>query len=143
MAASACLVCASSYQISSFPDHDFAVEHGAFGQRGAQGGEFGEAVGHQFFAARPDEDLAIAHHQLRANAVPLPLDLPLRGRAQQFVEARQRLVERVRQVERVGLAAARAQQRGPVGRRGEGAEVGRRGPGAGLRVAHQALGDEL
>src|SRR3546814_7908767 len=43
-----------------FPDHDFAVDHRAVGQRLRQAVQFGEALGDQLFAPGPDPQMAIA-----------------------------------------------------------------------------------
>ncbi|HZV63696.1 MAG TPA: hypothetical protein VFG03_02145, partial [Telluria sp.] len=46
----------------------------------AQRGDFREALGDHVLAARPQEVLAAAPHQLGADAVVLPLDLPVAER---------------------------------------------------------------
>src|SRR5215469_15106955 len=58
-------------------DHDLAVDHVAFGQRGGQwGDEFRKVSVHGLLVAALQQDLvAVAKHQ-RSKAVPLGLELP-------------------------------------------------------------------
>ena len=57
----------------------FAVQHRAVGQVGRGGGDLGKSVCDQFLPARPEVDRVSAANELRADAVPLPLDLPVAG----------------------------------------------------------------
>ena len=56
---------------------DLAVEHGAVGQPRGRGRDLGKPVRDELFAARPEMDGTGAADQLRADAVPLPLDEPV------------------------------------------------------------------
>ena len=67
------------------------------GRKSAAVGDLGKAVGHELLAARPDERLAVSPNHLRANAVPLPLGLPLAGIAERV----ELVFDRVREKERV------------------------------------------
>ena len=98
-----CLFVAVGWRL---PDHQLAIEHGAVGQRGGELRKLGKALGDQLLPPRPQPGTPIAFHQLGADTVPLPFHQPLLGRAEHRVEALERLLQRVRQEERVGLAAA-------------------------------------
>ena len=56
---------------------DLAVEYRAVRELAGRGDDLGKAVGDELFAARPQVQGAGALDQLRADAVPLPLDLPV------------------------------------------------------------------
>ena len=62
------------------PRENLAIDHGAVRQRRAERGDFGKALGDQILAARPQPHAAAALDELRANAVPLPFDQPIRRR---------------------------------------------------------------
>ena len=85
------------------PHYDLAVQHGTVGQVDRQRGEFGKALGGQFFAACPYPQLAGALDELRADAVPLPLHLPIARRPESALEIGSGKLQRMRQEERVGL----------------------------------------
>src|SRR6185369_16578430 len=93
---------------AALPWHDLAVDHGAVRKMIACLDELGIPVGHQLAAARPHEGAAVAPDELRADAVPLPLGLPLARVAERLELS----VERVGEVERertrhVRIAAVR------------------------------------
>ena len=76
---------------------DLAVEHRAVGQARRRRGDLGKAVRDQLLAARPQVHDAAALDELRADAVPLPFDQPLRGSPRRL----DRILERRREEERV------------------------------------------
>ena len=94
-----------------FPHHQLAVEHRAVGQRLRQRLDLGEAPFHQLLAARPDPHAPRAPDELRADAVVLPFDEPVRGRAEPGLEVVQRQIDRMRQEEGIGLAFVACGQR--------------------------------
>ena len=61
-------------------DHELAVDRRARGQRTRQRLEIGIGVGDELFAARPQAPVLAALQELRADAVELPFDDPVRGR---------------------------------------------------------------
>ena len=93
-----------------------------------RGAKLGEAVGHQFLSAGPEEVLPAADDELAADSVPFPLREPVGARAERI---RPVGADAVCQAERIGPRQPRALVRrlheGSVGRRV-------RGP-----VAHQAM----
>jgi hypothetical protein len=98
---------------------DFAVQHGAVRQVRRRRGDLGKPPRDEFFAARPEPRLAPAAHELRANAVPLPLDqpvLPIAERLRRALEWR-RQEKRVR-LRGIGLSGVRGDDgREPLRRR--------------------------
>ena len=80
------------------PGQDLAVDHRAVRQRFRRRRDFGELVGDELFAPRPDKGLPASSDDLGADPVPLPLGLPFSDRPQIFG----RSLQRVRQEERVG-----------------------------------------
>jgi hypothetical protein len=86
------------------PDQNFAIQHRAIWQALRQRHNFGKALGYQLFPARPDPHLPCPLDDLPANAVVLPLNLPVTDRTQLAVKVRQRGFERMRQKERIRLS---------------------------------------
>ena len=78
-----------------------AVEHRAVRQPRRGRGNLRKAVGDELFAARPEVHRAGPPDQLRADAVPFPLDQPLVARPERL----DRLLERRRQEERIRARA--------------------------------------
>src|SRR5579883_665703 len=113
------------------PRHDLAIEHGSLREARAGGGDFREAVCDELLAARPEERLAAAADQLRADAVPLPFDLPFAWVA----EVLGRAFERVGEAEWIGPAGVGFAR---FGRDEPRPELGRR-----LPLAHQPVGNGL
>ncbi len=79
------------------PREHLAVEDGAIGKRRRCRDDLGKPCRDHFFTARPEVGVAGAPDQLRPNAVPFPLCLPVRARPERL----HALLERVRQAERV------------------------------------------
>ena len=75
----------------------FAVEDGAIRQAAGGGGDLGEAVGDELLAARPEVQDTSAFDELRAYAIPLPLDEPAADVSQRL----HRILERRREKERI------------------------------------------
>ena len=105
-----------------------AVEHGSVGQVSGGRGDLRESMGNQLLAARPQMDRPRALHQLRADAVPFPLENPVRRLAQR----RRLLVQGRRQEERIRTRPIdvrrlhRRQRHEPLGRRRPFAHQARR-----------------
>ena len=91
-------------QLAVLPDDDFAIQHRAIRNICRKRGEFRETIRHQFLAAGPDPQLALACHQLRADTVPFPFDLPVAGRADLCGEIRRGNLQGMREEEWIGLA---------------------------------------
>ena len=109
------------------PYQHFAVNDQPVRQEIARAAQFGEGIGDQFLAARPEEMLIIAQDQLPANAVPFPFRMPVRWRT----EGGGFIFQSIGEVEGVGA-------------RGVGAGVfrldqGVPGYGIGAPVAHQTM----
>ena len=92
------------------PDQDLTVEHRPIRPRLRHGHDLRESVGHQLLAARPDPHLPSAAHHLRADAVVLPLNQPVAGRAEHRFEIGQRHIDRVREEERIRLPGIQPRQ---------------------------------
>jgi hypothetical protein len=118
------------------PNQHFAIEHHPVWQTRCR--QFREPLGDQVFAARPQETLAIASHELRADAVVLPFHDPVRRLAQ----ARRFSRQLMRQEERVRLPASQFVFFGRL-LGDQLQEAGCRRFHAPVGPAHQALGNEF
>ena len=85
-------------------DDQLAVDRRARGQRARQRLEIGIGVGNQLFAARPQAPVLAALQELRADAVVLPFDDPVRGRSQRSEHLVDRAAPRLREIKRIGFA---------------------------------------
>ena len=135
------------------PGQDLAIEYQAvevkaIGPRAVEGWgpgqlsrsplDFRKALGDQFFTPRPEPDLLAPHDQLRPNAVPLPLDLPVLHSAKRCHLA----LKRMRKEKGIRLAAGREHGHA-VGHRLDQCEITLciRHP-AGVGIADHALRDQ-
>ena len=111
------------------PRQQFAINHGTVGQPRSARFHFRKAIREQFFTATPQERPPTPSYQLRANAVPLPLQLPVARRT----EGVEFSVERMREVERIRTA--------PVGVGGFRRHELRIPRGTGLPCTHETVRD--
>ena len=121
--------------------HKLAVDRRAGGQRARQRLEIGIGVGDQLLAARPQAPVVAALQELRADAVVLPFDDPVRGRprASRAISA-SGPAPRLREIERIGLARVERLGFRMLDLADQRLEIrGRRNPPR-LRIADQPLG---
>ncbi len=119
---------------------EFAVDRRARGQRARQRLEIGIGVGDQLLAARPQAPVLAALEQLRADAVVLPLDDPVRGRPERRSHVGQGPAPRLREIERIGFARVERLRLRVLDFADQRLEIRSRRNAPRLRIADQPLG---